>query len=395
MKIAIIGPQGLPVPAVKGGAIETLIDVVIKENEKKNKLDIDVYTIFDNEAIEESKKYKNTKFIYLCKYKKYIKIRNKFISFFRKALKLNVSYTYAQKIVKDIKKKNYDKVIVEGDSSLIEAIAKVVPKESIYLHIHHNPYSTNNDEFKKELLLCNKVIGVSDFISNGIINCIEDENFNVETLKNCTNTEIFNRKLYEKEAIIYRKKNNIKSDDIVIVFTGRTIKIKGIKELLIAFKDLTKKYKNIKLLVVGNSGFGNQVITPFEQELLEISKEINDKIIFTGFVDNKIVPYMHSIADIAVVPSICEDSAPLVVLEYMASGLPLIVTNSGGIPEYVNKEYAITIERGEKLVQNIKNSLEELINNEMLRNKMANIAHKNSQKFSCKRYYEDFISIIK
>ena len=38
MKIAIIGPQGLPVPAIKGGAIETLIDVITKENEKEKKL---------------------------------------------------------------------------------------------------------------------------------------------------------------------------------------------------------------------------------------------------------------------------------------------------------------------------------------------------------------------
>ena len=79
MKIAIIGPQGLPVPPVKGGAIETLIDVVLRENEKEKKLDIDVYTIYDKDAMEYSKKYKEVNFIYLCKYKKYIKLRNKFI----------------------------------------------------------------------------------------------------------------------------------------------------------------------------------------------------------------------------------------------------------------------------------------------------------------------------
>lgn len=395
MKIAIIGPQGYPVPAVKGGAIETLIDVIIKENEEKNKLDIDVYTIFDKEAVKESQKYKNSKFIFLCKHKKYIYIRNKFISLLRKVFKLNISYTYAQKVAKELKKINYDKVIVEGDSSLIGAISKDIPKQFIYLHIHHNPYTTNHDQFKKELLLCNKVIGVSKFISNGIINCIGDKSLNVETLKNCTNTQIFNKKLYKNESKIYRVKYNIKDSDIVIIFTGRPIQIKGIKELLIAFKDLIRKYENIKLLIVGNSGFGNQVITPFEQELLDISKDINDKVIFTGFLDNKTVPYMHSISDIAVVPSICEDSAPLVVLEYMASGLPLVVTNSGGIPEYINNECAIIVERDEKLVENIKNSLEKLINNKMLRDKMSNVAHKNAQKFSHKRYYEDFLSIIK
>lgn len=395
MKVAIIGPQGLPVPAVKGGAIETLIDVIINENEKKNKLDIDVYTVFDNEAFEESKKYKNAKFTYLCKSRKYIKVRNKFISFMRKVLNINVPYTYAQKVSRAIKDINYDKIIVEGDSSLIGAISKVVPKEAIYLHIHHNPYSTNHDDFKNELLLCNKVIGVSDFISKGIINCIGDKRFNAETLKNCTNTKIFNKELYKNEVVSYREKYNIKDNDIVIVFTGRPIEIKGIKELLIAFKDLSKKYENIKLLIVGNSGFGNEVVTPFEKELFEISKEITRKVVFTGFIDNKKVPLMHSISDIAVVPSICEDSAPLVVLEYMSSGLPLIVTKSGGIPEYVSDECAITLERDEMIIENLKISIEKLINNKMLREKMGSIAHENSKCFTHENYYEGFISIIK
>ena len=57
MKIAIIGPQGLPVPAVKGGAIETLIDVITKENENKKTLNIDIYTVFDKDALKESHKY--------------------------------------------------------------------------------------------------------------------------------------------------------------------------------------------------------------------------------------------------------------------------------------------------------------------------------------------------
>ena len=41
MKIAIICSSGLPVPAVKGGAIETLVEIICKENEVYKKLDID------------------------------------------------------------------------------------------------------------------------------------------------------------------------------------------------------------------------------------------------------------------------------------------------------------------------------------------------------------------
>ena len=57
MKIAIIGPSGLPIPPVKGGAIETLVDVILRENIKRNEVLIDMFTIYDEEAKIKAKEY--------------------------------------------------------------------------------------------------------------------------------------------------------------------------------------------------------------------------------------------------------------------------------------------------------------------------------------------------
>lgn len=394
MKIAIIGPQGLPVPAVKGGAIETLIDVIIKENEKKNKLDIDVYTIFDKDAIEESKKYKNSKFIFLCKYKKYVFVRNKFISFFRKVLKINVQYTYAQKVAKELKKRHYDKVVVEGDSSLIRAISKVMPRESIYLHIHHDPLITNHNEFREELLTCNKIIAISNYVNKGLLQCVGKKKLNTEVLLNCTNTKIFNKELYRNEAKHYRKKYGIRANDIVIMFVGRPIQQKGVKELLLAFKELVNKYNNIKLLIVGNSGFGIENTTEYEKMLRNICSGIEDEVIFTGFVHNTKLPMIHSISDIAVVPSIYAEAAGLVVIEALSSGLPLITTDSGGIPEYVNEKCAIILKSDKNIVNSLKIQLEYLILNKKNREDMATEARSYAQRFNEEIYYENYINIL-
>ena len=69
MKVAIICPQGLPVPAVKGGAIETLVELICRENEIYEDLDIDIYSIYDEEAKKVAKSYNYSNFIYLCKNK--------------------------------------------------------------------------------------------------------------------------------------------------------------------------------------------------------------------------------------------------------------------------------------------------------------------------------------
>ena len=92
------------------------------------------------------------------------------------------------------------------------------------------------------------------------------------------------------------------------------------------------------MLIVGNSGFGIETTTNYDQILLEIASQMKDKVVFTGFIHNKQLPMIHSIADIAVVPSIYDEPAGLVVIEALASGLPLIITDSGGMPEYINNE---------------------------------------------------------
>ena len=62
-KIVIIAPGILPIPATKGGAVETGIEQLIKENELHSGNKFEVFSCFDEEAKEEAKKIKNTDFI--------------------------------------------------------------------------------------------------------------------------------------------------------------------------------------------------------------------------------------------------------------------------------------------------------------------------------------------
>lgn len=393
MKIAIICSSGLPVPAVKGGAIETLVEIICKENEVYKKIDIDVYSIYDEEAIIESKKYEKSNFIYLCKNKNYIKIRNKLVSFNRKILKLDSTYTYSKEIAKRINN-SYDKVIIEGDSSIIIPIAKKVDKEKIYFHIHHNPLSTNHNQFKKEISSINSVITVSEFISEAMKECMIPKSVQTVILKNCTDIQRFNKSRYINERIKLRKQYEVNDEDIVIMFSGRPVPQKGIKELLLAFKSLCSKYNNIKLLIVGNSGFGKEVTTEFDKTLKDIAETIKEKVIFTGFIHNSKMPQIHAMGDIAVIPSIYDDPAPLVVMECMASGLPIITTDSGGIPEYIGNDNCICVKRDNSIVDNLGIALEELIINKEYRNTLGEKAHNYAQQFNRKKFYEDFINII-
>ena len=372
------------------------VEIICKENEIYRELDIDVYSIYDDDAIESSKPYKNSKFIYSCKNKKYMIVKNKFVSLCRKIFKININYAYAEEIIKKIDD-SYNKVIIEGDASLILPISKKVNKEKLYFHIHHNPLSTNHAEFRKEISSVNKVITVSNFISKGIDKCMSQEKENVQTavLRNCTDVKKFNVNNYKQERNKLRDKYNIKNNELVIMFTGRPVPQKGIKELLIAFKELCNKYNNVKLVIVGNSGFGKEIKTDFDNQLEEIAESIKDKVVFTGFIHNSKMPQIHAMADIAVIPSIYDDPAPLVVMECMASGLAVITTDSGGIPEYVGENNCISTIRDENIIINLEEALETLVVNERYRKTLGENAHNYAQQFNLKRFYYDFIDVIK
>lgn len=56
------------------------------------------------------------------------------------------------------------------------------------------------------------------------------------------------------------------------------------------------------------------------------------------------------------IPSLCEDAAPLVPIEGMCSGLPLIVTDSGGMIEYIDDACALVVSRDE-IVKNLTKAI--------------------------------------
>ena len=65
ISVCLIIPNAFPVPAVKGGAVETLVNNLLDENEIYGNLIITVVSIYDEQAKMISSKYKNTEFIFI------------------------------------------------------------------------------------------------------------------------------------------------------------------------------------------------------------------------------------------------------------------------------------------------------------------------------------------
>lgn len=109
----------------------------------------------------------------------------------------------------------------------------------------------------------------------------------------------------------------------LIIFSGKYIKRKGIIYLLQAFKNLSKKYKNLGLVLIGD---GPEKVK--YQKFVHQNK-IKSKVYLTGFINQKELPKYYKVGDVFVLPSI-EENYGLVINEAMACGLPIITTKNVG-----------------------------------------------------------------
>ncbi len=123
-----------------------------------------------------------------------------------------------------------------------------------------------------------------------------------------------------------RKSFHVGEDDTVFISVGRLHVQKGHKDLIRSFKQVADQYTQSRLLIVGDGELRAEL------EGLVRSLKLQEKIFFLG--NRKDIPELLQAADIFVLSSLWEGQ-PIVLLEAMASGLPIIATSVNGIPEII------------------------------------------------------------
>jgi glycosyltransferase involved in cell wall biosynthesis len=116
-----------------------------------------------------------------------------------------------------------------------------------------------------------------------------------------------------------------------ILFVGRLHTVKGVKYLIESMKIIKIDFPNIELILVGD---GEE-----KCKLESLVKQFNlsEYVSFVGIVPNQQIPKCMIESDIFVLPSLSEGFG-IVILEAMASGLPIVASNVGGIPYLVQNE---------------------------------------------------------
>lgn len=175
----------------------------------------------------------------------------------------------------------------------------------------------------------------------------------------------------------YSIKNRFK-----IVYVGRIVEVKNPIGLLKAFKAFHDKYPNAVLQFIGDGDKKEEA-----KEFVDNNKLL-EAVEFLGTQDN-VYKYLHE-ADMFTLLSLYE-GIPMALIEAMGTGLPIVATKVGGIPDMLkDQESALLVDVDE---EQIAGAFMELAQNEEKRARLGLAAKREAIKFSAEIMAEKYLQV--
>lgn len=316
--VAVVSPGLLPVPPVVGGSVETVMQKMADVT--KQQFNIDIYGPTHPGLPEREAKEMIIYYRFPAKnYPEYFKLARS-----------------------QINNKNYSIIQVENRPLFIPKTKAANPKSKFICSLH------SLDHIAEKLIkpqttlkifgLCDKVLVYSKFIRDSLITMFPKVADRFHFIHLGTETEKFRPRWepsVQEQAGMLKKKLGIPAKNKVILFTGRVIPKKGVHVLLPAMERIIRAYPDCCLVIVGSGWFGSKRTSPYITGLHKQAAKLASKIRFTNYVPPNELPLYYALADVFVGPAQWDEPFGLVNVEAMASGVPVVASARGGIPEIV------------------------------------------------------------
>lgn len=249
-------------------------------------------------------------------------------------------------------------------SSALGNPANLVLSRRVDFPLKQNNFSSwkyNNRSIKK-------IICVSDKINEIVKAGIEDKN-KVITIHSGIDLNKFNHSV---KTDFLRKKYNLPSDVKLIGNTSAIADQKDYYTFVNTAERLLKEDNNFLFFIIGDG--------PLKDSVRDYvtSKDLQDKIIFTGFLNN--IPEILPELDLFLITSKTEGLGTS-ILDAFASKIPVVATSAGGIPELVKHEKTGLL-APVKDYSALTNEVKRLLNEPKLRNSLIDNAYFFVQRFS-------------
>ena len=320
-KLALICTEMLPVPPVRGGAIQTYIAGVIPHLVPH--FEITVVSVADD-LLPARETVNDVRFIRLGR--------------------RDGKQDYYEQVAAFIASERFDVIELFNRPNYVRLISDAAPGVPVVLSLHNEMFEEKKIDaaHARECLEATAaVIGISRFIARGVQALYPEFSSKVTWIRSGVELRTF-RPLWmmnkrEAAATVARVPDHQRRPLILAV--ARLSKKKGVHVMINAMTEVLKKHPTARLSIVGSRWYGENTAHEYKAEVEELAKPFGDAITFSGYVPYARIPDHFATADMFVCASQWHEPLARVHYEAMASGLPIITTRRGGNAEVMEDGY--------------------------------------------------------
>ncbi|MEA4903132.1 CotS family spore coat protein [Desulfitobacterium sp.] len=378
LNVLMICTEKLPVPPVRGGAIQTYIEGISGMLGTHHHLTI-LGTSDPSLPPEEDRNNIH-----------YVRINGE-----------RVFEIYAKQVIGFLKDRNYDLIHVFNRPRLIPLIRKIAPYSHLILSMHNDMFSPN--KIKKQdaqiaIQEVDRIITISDYIGKTICALYPEAVSKVHTIYSGVNLDKLIPWKQSQFSTFIRQKIRHEHELVtktVILFVGRLTPKKGIDLLLHALNNLHQSNPNIALVIVGGTWYSENTLTDYVAYVRTLAERAPFPVITTGYVPAEEIHQWFWAADIFVCPSQWQEPLARVHYEAMSAGLPFVTTARGGNPEVIMEKNGLVVKHPEDAVE-FAETLRILFEDVKLQEKMGQTGRRLAEeRFSWHRVADEVLGIWK
>jgi glycosyltransferase involved in cell wall biosynthesis len=180
---------------------------------------------------------------------------------------------------------------------------------------------------EKMLNRSGRLIAVSDFTRRELVQYYKIKENKIRVIHNGVDINKFQPAADKRKV---KEELGFNPNDITILSVGRLYARKGLFTLIESIPTVVKRFKNAKFIISGK-GQSDEM-----KKLISHAERLGVKgnIVFTGYFPDKKLPKLYQAADVFAFSTFYEHH-PFAVLEALSTGLPVVTTKVGGIPETI------------------------------------------------------------
>ncbi|WP_432199430.1 glycosyltransferase family 4 protein [Anoxybacillus gonensis] len=313
MRIAWICTEKLPSPAIKGGAIQLMIDGIAPFFAETHSLTI--FSITDpslpmyeiRDGIE------------------YVRVPKE---------------RYEQHIANELKKRTFHVIHVFNRPANVLFYKQAAPNSRFVTSLHNDmfsPMKMTPDVAKQVIAEVDAITTVSEYMKRTVTKRYDVPNDRIQVVYSGVDATRYMPPWTDEGKQLrtnMRQRFFVEKDD-VILFIGRLSKTKGVHVLIESMNHVLAEHRNAKLVIVGGKWFSDNRANDYVRFLHQLAKPYNDRIQFTNYIPSEHIPHIFTMGDVFVCSSQWHEPLARVHYEAMAAGVPIITTNRGGNREVI------------------------------------------------------------